>query len=261
MLAQVTQGVTDWTPTGSRLKGPVRRIQIEQARLTAHYDEWQEETRQRVVSVSFDEHARIVRHTRYGDDGTMKQKVTYAYDPDTNTTNKRISGANGLLKSHTTIVAEQKDQQEIRTVYSEKGRLQRKLITEQDAQSRTTSESQYNAAGVFFRRVVHTADAQGLRGATTRYDATESLAGPIATTNYEYAANGQLQESQDYGPDGLLIQKWGYTDEVDSHQNWTKRTVSRWVNKFGSSYLEPVRVIYRTITYYPEPNPPEGQAV
>ena len=250
MTARAAQTPTDVTHVSIDLNGPVQHVLIEQAFQTSHAEDTQESQRQKIAAISFDKETRLTQHIQYAADGTVNRKITYTYAPSTNTTQQIIYARHRVPQERITIIAEQDEQRHIRTFYTD-GILLRQLITTRDAQGRIVKEEQYNTAGTLFHRLIHTFDEQGRKVATAHYNATGFFDGPIGTSEYVYTDVGQLRESRDYGPDGFLVRKWGYQDELDDHNNWTKRTLSRWVEKFGRSYFEPVKVLYRAITYYP----------
>ena len=233
------------------LQGSVKSIQIEQAILVRHLGQWAEGKRQKIEATTYDQHGRKTQHLQYETDGSLKKKTVYTY-PTENTTEQRVYSHDSLPADRTLLITDRQEQRITQTLYTADGSLQRKTVSVLDGQDRILEETEYNAAGRLFRRLVHTYGSKGHRLATARYGAHDVFAGPVGKSEYAYTDQGQLSQSHDYGSDGLLIQKWGYADEQDEQGNWTKRTVSRWVQKFGKAYFEPMRVTYRTIVYYPE---------
>ena len=233
------------------LQGPVKSIQIEKAILVRNLDQWAEGERQKIEATTYDQHGDKTQHLQYDTNGSLKKKSVYTY-PTQNTTEQRVYSREGLPGDRTILITDRQEQRITQTLYTANGSIRRKIVSVMDEQGRILEEAEYNAAGSLFRRLVHTYGSEGHRITTARYDAQDVFVGPVGKSEYVYSDRGRLSETREYGTDGLLIQKWEYTDEQDEQGNWIKRTVSRWVEKFGNAYFEPTQVTYRTIVYYPE---------
>jgi len=72
---------------------------------------------------------------------------------------------------------------------------------------------------------------------------------PYRSYVFSYNGAGRPISSSIYERDSLKS-KWAYSYEVDRAGNWTKYLMSEWKTIANQSHLEPVRVTYRTITYY-----------
>ena len=159
----------------------------------------------------------------------------YTY-PTENATEQRVYSGEGLPGERTLLITDRKEQRITHSLYTADGSIRRKTVSVLGEQDRILEEAKYNAGGRVFRRLVHTYGREEQRIATARYGAQDVFVGPVGKSEYVYSDQGQLSRSHDYGSDGLLIQMWEDTDEQG---DWTKRTVSRWVEKFGNAYSEP----------------------
>lgn len=128
-----------------------------------------------------------------------------------------------------------------------------------DDKGNKTEEHVYNAHGSYFYNLkggykaveykytyTNTYDDKGNKAEWSSYNSDGSLEYKIT-----YDDKGNWTEESGYNSDGSIIYKITYTYEYDHFGNWTSKTTSGQVNKFGKVYLEPTFYYSRKITYYP----------
>ena len=93
----------------------------------------------------------------------------------------------------------------------------------------------------------HVYDIKGNLTEQTEYDDDGSV---DKKQVYAYDDKGNLTEKTEYDDDGSIDEKWVYTYKFDTTGNWVEKTISKSVDEFGKSYLKPLKIIYRTITYH-----------
>ena len=93
----------------------------------------------------------------------------------------------------------------------------------------------------------HVYDIKGNLTEQTEYDDDGSI---DEKQVYAYDDKGNLTEKTEYDDDGSIDEKWVYTYKFDTTGNWVEKTISKSVDEFGKSYLKPLKIIYRTITYH-----------
>lgn len=226
------------------LKGPVREVSIEKARLSSE-DKGKELSRKKLENVSFDETGKPTERDVYNDYGFFVGKEIYNYD------------SRGLLSQTTLYDANGKDIEKSIYGYDSEGKMV--LVTTYDVKNQPEFIQNYrydrkrnlvkeiirNSSGLLARKQ-STFDEKGNIKEVTCYDAAGLL---NERWLYKYDVVGNLTEELLYNAQGLLRKRFTHTYELDSQGNWVKRTTTVILNSLGSS-SESAFVTYRTINYY-----------
>lgn len=117
-----------------------------------------------------------------------------------------------------------------------------------DQQGRVKESKYFRNTGELSSRTLTIYD--GKRTETQNFNTQGELASKTIQT---FDDNGNLIESvfQILQPN-ILEYKTAYKYEAfDSKGNWTKRILSEWITEEGKSFYEPIKIYYRTFTYYP----------
>ena len=181
----------------------------------------------------------------YNADGSLDCKSVYTYDAKGNMTGIVDYNDRGSLKSKTVYTYDAKGNTTKKAWYNADGSLDGKFTFTYDAAGNQIEEAKYNDRGSLVLK--KTFDTKGNLTEKVEYKADGSLDSRIVRA---YDAKGNLTEKVEYNAKGALAGKYIYTYEFDSTGNWTKRTESEWVTKFGKSYFEPSEALYRGITYH-----------
>jgi hypothetical protein len=232
------------------LLGSVQKVVTETAKLADKFGKWSEEKRMPSEIATFDEKGNLIEEDSYDVDGTVKSKAVYTYDTKENKAEEvsykpRWRFFDGPVDSKDVYAYDEKGNLIEESSYNPDGTLKSKTIYTRDAKGNLIEEAFYNPNGTLKSKLINTYDAKGNRTEETVYNSDGTLRTKTVST---YDENGNKNEEDFYNPD--LRKKETYTYESDSFGNWTKRTTSTWVTKFGKSYFEPSLVTYRTITYY-----------
>lgn len=224
-----------------RLLGAVKMITVEEAKLSSKSGKWIEGKRKLERTTTFDREGSLITEVIHAD-GSGVSTISYRYDGKGNRTDSIYN--EGVISRPPTREDEWNDIRQVRLI---------RWRFKYDADKNRTEELAYSSVArgpisgeMLIQRYVHNYDNKGNRETTLYYDATVLLNKWV----YVYDNKGTLTEESRYSAGGRLELKEVYSCEFDSSGNWIKKTISRQKIKNGGPYLEPERVIYRTITYY-----------
>jgi hypothetical protein len=198
------------------LKGKVKTIKIEEAKLSIKSGNQVEGRRVQLETTNYGENGMLVKSVRY--DADKRGDYFYNYD----SSGSRLE----FIRSATSS-------SRVKTEFK------------YDAGGYRLEEEQTGDTGLI-AKVVSVYDARGLRTERRMY----SKQGLFARRTYTYGADINPTEEAEYDPKGGLVGKQAYSYELDSTGNWIKRITSSHGMIGGKPVTEPVAVTYRTITYY-----------
>ncbi|MFY9556467.1 MAG: hypothetical protein WAV47_17270 [Blastocatellia bacterium] len=198
------------------LKGKVRTVKIEQAKLSNKSGKPVEGKRVQIETQSYGENGMLVKAVRI--DAGLRGDYFYSYD-----------GAGNRLE----LIRNSTSSSRVKTEFK------------YDANGNRLEEVQTGDEGLV-ARIVSVYNSSGLRTERWMYNKQ----GLFARRTYSYGADGNPIEEAEYDPKGALAGKQSYSYELDSTGNWTRRVTSVLIANNGKSSSEPAETTYRTITYY-----------
>jgi len=199
----------------------------------------------------------------YDGGGRMWLRGVFLYDEQGRTRGEETYNGDGSLRSKATLVRNDAGHIIQRSEYGPREVLleQLKNTFDEAGELKSSERAVYRGDGsVALKDFMTMADK---RVETLTYNPDASLAGRSVRVNQEitqYGADGSLIKkiqitSPDRLTDELIYQRDGtarkesqIADEVDKFGNWTKQT--KWITDAQSR--RPVKVTYRTITYFPK---------
>jgi hypothetical protein len=202
-----------------------------------------------------------VEFLNYDGAGTMWLRGVDHYDAEGRAIGHATYNGDGSLHSKTTLTRNDRGQVTEVAQYDAKGTLLEKSSNTFNAvgELKSVERSSYRADGSLSRREAHNLTEK--RSETITYNRDGSVAGKSIRVNQEiteYTPDGSLKKSTfitsmgrlpeelTYNPDGNTRKESQIPDEIDAHGNWIKQT--KWVS--DAQGAGPVKVTYRTITYY-----------
>ena len=212
--SRAQQKKTDLEHAG--LKGKVKSIKIEEAKLSNKSGKPVEGKRVQLETQSYGENGMLVKSVRY--DAERRDDYFYSYD----SAGSRLE----LIRNATSS-------SRVKTEFK------------YDANGYRIEEVQIGDEGLV-AKVVSVYDAKGFHAERRMYNKH----GLFARRTYTYGADGNATEEAEYDPKGVLVGKQSYSYELDPTGNWTKRITSGHGMSDGKPVSEPVEATYRTITYY-----------
>ena len=252
------------------LKGPVKSVRVERSKIFEKDGKSMEGPRVLSAEYVFDSRGRLVEshvcnhdgspyakyqaiyndkgkaeETYHNPKGDLLDKMVYSYGPDGRLVEKTVEKTKKSMKGKSVFS------------YDDKGRIIEKIHTStndpdgfklvysyDDAQSKI-EETSYDLKGKLKSRTTHRYDGQW-RLVEQEFDLSPGTSG-LSNCTFVYDANGNIAEETLFILDA--ISKWRYEYQVDSHNNWIRRTTVSAVIKNGKLSLEPIEATYRTITY------------
>lgn len=228
---------------------------------------------------SYDLNGNVTEFVEYEGDDIVQSKTVTQYDADGNVIHNVVSSykPNGAVDRRTVAIYDPQQGFEERASYKADGSLDWKEVYSYDTRGNMLEWIWYRTSGVPGHKELHTYDRNSNKIEEVRldYDAKGSLLSK-RVENYDAKKNylgwavympdgslvSQLVNSYDekgnetgwilYDGEGGVRTRWVYTTENDSHGNWIKRRYSMEVGKGRKAALQPRRITYRRITYYPE---------
>jgi hypothetical protein len=221
---------------------------------------------------------RLIESSRIRPDGTQIWRDTYTYDlqgrvtESSNCKETLVMGGipGGVPGSNTPPPPPPKGPfcEKYRYTYDARGYITEKTMYDSNYHAPSRTVYRQDADGNITALITYQdiGDRTHFQATTYNYDANGNL---IEMVNYPMASVGQqnlkpyLKYVYAYDALGrritwttyerdILKSKWIYTYEIDATGNWIKRITSESKTGTGQSSLEPIAVMYRTITYYPE---------
>lgn len=262
------------------LRGTVRSMSEEEARMTNRSGAWAEGKRLPSLMMVFDVNGNFTKRVLYDWAGNPRNEEEYSLDSESN----RVVHHRNYSRSYdppapaspparrsTSSVAQAENQRETlpdgstvstyttryKYKYDAKGKRIERIGLREDGADSWRDVYAYDARGTLSSITVYNAD-----GKRTRVSSYDSRGNEVSTAYY--AADGKQNFRSTYTYDNkdnrieaayfrgsdIVTEKYSYNYEFDARSNWTKRVAMRWVTKDGKSYYEPYTVDYRTIIYY-----------
>lgn len=221
----------------------------------------------------YDNQGRRLEWSRNDANGKLKDRTSYTYTAKSGVADLLYFGPKNTLLTKSVFGYDSKGHRTEISNYDAKGTLKDKTISIYDAHGDETEASRTDPDGAIIERVVYTFDAKGRVGELSRYDGTGALTSKVvnsyddhghlavqttydgvgAMTSKETWTNDDDGNKVDwviYNADASVKEKWQYDYKFDKAGNWTKRTASKVVEKFGKPTTVPTYVTTRTIEYF-----------
>lgn len=219
----------------TELAGPLKSVVMEEAHFSAKPNksgQYVEEGRKHLKTVFLDKDGKVTgalpesRRFTCGTKGSDESKRTELFDARGEMTGatEETFDVTGKLTSKTVYEygSERRTRAYSWAMYDDLGSIIAKRENKYDTQGNTTEAASYGKYGLLISKDIYIHNEKGL--------VVESL---------EYrSANPQL------------VKREAFSYEYDAFGNWVKRTKSKFVTERGSSFLKPVNVEYRIITYH-----------
>jgi len=214
------------------LKGQVRTVLTETAKLSVKKGQLGESRRSFSSSWTYDREGRLIEERAHG------SYRTYRYDGD---------GTRYEARSiHPTTSALSLDDFRFQQERSYDGSFLYKWTSKYDASGNRIEEGVFSGVREPHSRLFYRYDDKG-----RRIEVTRQVLGAITfRAIYSYDAMGRLEEKTTYEEGAATPSERANLFEFDSTGNWIKATLSKPRKKSGKISIEPVEVTYRTITYY-----------
>jgi hypothetical protein len=231
------------------LRGPVRKVRIEKARITRQDGKSVEGPRRIESETTFDESGSKIEECRYQDDGSLRDRLVVVsrdargrkleqvrYKPD----------GSVLYRMRHEYEYDEAGRVVSETVKSAELKLWSRLVTIRDPRGRETERLQYDESGKLISKSVWVYGGDGEMIEFLSYDG----AGALVQRN---KPPGKGDEIINYNPDGSIRSKTSFThptrESPDTHGNWTRSVWTMRTSQSGKDE-EVTEVTYRTITYY-----------
>jgi len=198
------------------LKGKVKSVKVEEAKLTNKSGKPAEGKRVQLETANYGENGMLVKSVRI--DAGARGDYFYSYDASGNRL-ELIRNAVSQSRVKTEFKHDAKGNR-IEEVQTTDDGLVGKTTYAYDSKGRCTEKRLFNKQGMFARRT------------------------------YTYTADDNPTEEAEYDSKGGLVGKQSYSYELDATGNWTKRITSREAMSNGKPVNDPAEVTYRTITYF-----------
>lgn len=198
------------------LKGRVKTVKIEQAKLSNKSGKPVEAKRVHLETQNYSDKGMLMKAVRF-DAGSP---TNYFYSYESNGSRLELSRTATTQSRITSEFAFDASGNRIEEIQIGDEGLVNKMVYSFDPNGRLTETRIYNKQGLFARRT------------------------------YAYGADANPTQEAEYDAKGALVGKQTYSYELDSTGNWIKRITSAVGISNGKTYTEPAEVTYRTITYY-----------
>jgi hypothetical protein len=268
------------------LRGPVRTFRTETAAFVLRDGHYVEEPRVLQMTADFNTDGNRTDLKIYDDKGVLSRQIEMKFEG-----RKLIEFLNYDGKGHMwlrgTTFYDDEGRVTGNATYHGDGSLRSKRVLTRDKEGRVIESSEYNAKGTLLDKISNTFDAGDLKtshrslygadGSLQSTEARDIAEKSVDTVTYnrdgsvasksirvdkeisEYARDGSLRKTTTISSQGRLLdevmldegrsrRETQIPDLIDSHGNWIKQT--KWVT--DSTGTRPVKVTYRTLTYYYE---------
>jgi hypothetical protein len=218
------------------LKGPVRKVVVEVAKLSHKSGRMVEQKRELVLSCTYDRNGNLMEAIdRDPSDGHVNKYVV-TYD-EKGSRREKVYFLNMTARSG-----------QVASGYKWQG----------DESIHVTREYKYDPAGNRIEETVLQAGETLWYGNWYRYDGKGNMIerAHYNTEGWKYRWTYTLNDRDvtiggtKLNPDGKLIQREAYEYEFDAAGNWTRRVTSKWVREKGKDSSVPMEVTYQVIEYY-----------
>jgi hypothetical protein len=267
------------------LKGPVRTFKTEVATFTPSESGYVEGPRVIQMEATFNEDGNRTDLRIYNDKGVHTRRIAMTFEGRNNKESINYDGA-GKMYLRTVHSLDEKGLPNGSMTYDGNGSLRSKWIIKRNDRGLATQSTEYDSKGVLMTqidvrydgpmmlsherkcyyptgslRLLATYAAATKRSETTTFAIDGSILNKSFRDHWdvaEYAADGSLQKVTAIDSDHRLVDEVTVTkdgpkkreaelpDELDSFGNWIKKT--QWIT--DAKGTRPVKVTYRTLTYY-----------
>ena len=268
------------------LHGPVKSVRAESATYVLKDGQWVEGPRLLEMTVEFAENGNRTEVAFYRE-GKLTRRIEDRYDEDGRQTGYLNYDGAGNMWLRGTLAYDENGKVIEEVTYRGDGSVRSKKLLKRNEQGQMLESVEYNPNGVVMEKLTNTfangALATTFRslhhpdGSVSRTEATEMARKRVESINYyrdgsvqsktirvdreisEYAKDGSLVRTTTIstagrlldevvvGPGGPTKREAQLPDQIDSHDNWTVQT--KWHADANGS--RPLKITYRTITYYP----------
>lgn len=193
---------------------------------------------------SYDRDGRLQERTQYNGDGSLLSKFTYTRNAKGEITEIAEHNGKGDLLTKTS------------NTFDNIGQLQTRERTSYHPNGAFSMRETYNASGKRVESVYYNKDGSIARS-SVRIDRQINEFGPDSslTKTIDITYPDRLPIESVHNPDGTVSKDSQVIDEVDGQGNWVKQT--RWIS--DAQGTRPVKVVYRTLTYFSESKPAPKQ--
>ena len=201
------------------------------------------------ITYVYDEKEREKERAYYFPDGTLERKETYTYDDKGN-------------------MIEEVDKQQVHPEHYSPKRydvyVTSKVTLKYDERGNKVEEKHFKTDGSLYASWVYSYDLNSRLNKSTRYDKegrlgdqvikkyddTGKLIEEINYLNFCYHQDGRMCEGSVNSGDGVFYYATKVTYEYDRQGNWIKQSEFSMGGEESKSAYEPMKVLYREISYY-----------
>ena len=268
------------------LRGPVRDMRTETATISKNGSDYVEGPRILSMTVTFNEDGNRPELCLYNEKGVLTRRIAGKFENGKETEYVNYDGA-GKMWLRTVYLRNAEGRVRGEETYNGDSSLRSKTTFVRNSTGKMIERSEYSPQDVLLERFTNTYSDAGELETTERsscrpdgrlslkeftnmhekrvesltFNPDGSLAGKTIRVNQEiteYGPDGSLKkktlitndarllDESTYNPDGTANRESQIADETDAHGNWVKQT--RWVT--DAQGRRPVKVIYRTLTYF-----------
>jgi hypothetical protein len=267
------------------LVGPVRTVRTEAATFVLKDGHYVEGPRLLQMTIEFNEDGNRTDLGLYDDKGVLGRRIEMRFEGRRLIEFLNYDGKGRMWLRGTTLYYEEGQIKEKATYYGD-GSLRSKTVFTRDKEGQVIEWAEYSAKGTLMEKISNTFNAGDLKTsdrslyradgslqsteardiANKRVDTvTHNPDGSVASKSIrvdqeiaQYAKDGSLQKTTTISSQGrllaeVILNEEGSTrreaqipDQIDAYGNWIKHT--KWLT--DSNGTKPVKVTYRTITYY-----------
>jgi len=261
------------------LHGMVKSVIAQEAGLSQSFGTWVEGPRHTVSAAYYDTSGWKTEDQEFSDGGVLVTKRLYTYKAEGTLHEMTDYSASGRLTGVLRHEYDAAGRALGSTRYSASGEIESKSTDHLDATGRTVAVDFYGPDGVLSNHMTYAYDSTGhevencmYKGSgvlslrfTYEYDVSgtktrvtlctyndDGALGITTTTTYDKNGNDEYTTFMFSYPLSLVAtdSRSRYEYVLDTQGNWTKKTESEEVAKFGQTYWEPKKVTHRTILYY-----------
>lgn len=190
----------------------------------------------------YDASGKLTEKMTYDRKGSPKSAENSIYDYHS----RYIYNANGKLREKVLYKRYKNGHVKSMTSYKPNGALVAQSKLTWDRFGNRASEAKFDERGKMLFKNVLTYDERNYIHSRKSFGPNGQL---TARVTYSTDSMGNITLSKEYGKDGKVSGIWKYEYEYDEIGNYTTKTVSASVFKFGRRVIEPQYVTYRKLYY------------
>lgn len=225
------------------LKGKVKAVLAEEAKLTGEPGKLVEGRRRPSSAAEYDAEGNVTRRVFNRADGSVHFTINFKFIEGDKTSTSTYEGRGPLL-----VAAPPAPASERPPARPKDPRFQTRYVYKYDGRGRRVEESRYESDGDLWINEVRAFDSEGRVIESARYEKDGRL---IDRKKVVYDKDGREAEVTYFDDKGSVRERNTYTGyEPDAKGNWVKREARRWVSGYGVTRLDSHHITYRRITYY-----------